>query len=76
MSQACKWGTFWLLVIGVVVGILLTAATVGVVQWAGTDKFCTGWCHSMGRRNLRLETGPARPYSLRLYSRLLRLPPA
>lgn len=49
MSQACKWGTFWLLVIGVVVGILLTAATVGVVQWAGTDKFCTGWCHSMGR---------------------------
>ena len=47
MSQTGKWGTFWILVIGIVVGILCTAGLVGVVQWAGTDKFCTGWCHSM-----------------------------
>ncbi len=47
MSQTGKWGTFWILVIGIVVGILCTAGLVGVVQRAGTDKFCTGWCHSM-----------------------------
>ena len=40
MSQTGKWGTFWILVIGIVVGILCTAGLVGVVQWAGTDKFC------------------------------------
>lgn len=35
MSQTGKWGTFWILVIGIVVGILCTAGLVGVVQWAG-----------------------------------------
>ena len=52
MSQTGKWGTFWILVIGIVVGILCTAGLVGVVQWAGTDKFCTGWCHSMDGVNM------------------------
>lgn len=47
MSSRSKWGVFWLLVIGIVVGIVISASTVSVVQWAGSDKFCTTWCHSM-----------------------------
>lgn len=47
MSQTTKWGVFWLLVIGVVLGIIVSATTVSVVQWAGSDKFCTSWCHTM-----------------------------
>lgn len=47
MSNNSKWGVFWLLVIGAFLGILITAATVRAVQWAGSNDFCTGWCHSM-----------------------------
>lgn len=47
MSSNSKWGVFWLLVIGIVAGVVLTASMVSVVQWAGSDKFCSTFCHSM-----------------------------
>ncbi len=47
MSTYSKWGLFWLLIIGLVIGICLSAATVSIVHWAGSDKFCTSTCHTM-----------------------------
>ncbi len=47
MSSSSKWSAFWLIVIGVVIGIILTATTVGTVQVVGSETFCGGFCHTM-----------------------------
>ncbi len=47
MSKCTKWGVFWIIVIGIIVGIAISATTISVVHWAGSDEFCTTWCHSM-----------------------------
>ncbi len=57
MSSNSKWGLFWLLVIGAFIGILLTAGMVRAVQWAGSNDFCTGWCHSMDPVTVAYKSG-------------------
>jgi nitrate/TMAO reductase-like tetraheme cytochrome c subunit len=57
MSNNSKWGVFWLLVIGVFVGIILTAGTVATVQWAGSNSFCGNFCHSMNPVQVAYQKG-------------------
>ncbi len=47
MANLTKWGFFWILVLGLIVGIALSAGTVSVVHAFGTTSFCSGFCHTM-----------------------------
>ncbi len=42
-----KWYAAGLCLIGVVIGIVFVGALTSTVHWAGTNKFCGEFCHSM-----------------------------
>ncbi|MFU0841518.1 MAG: Cytochrome c-type protein [Burkholderia sp.] len=47
MDKNSKWYLAGICLIGVVIGIVLVGALTSVVHWAGTEKFCGEFCHSM-----------------------------
>ncbi|MCD8339605.1 MAG: NapC/NirT family cytochrome c [Burkholderiales bacterium] len=47
MANLTKWSFFWILVLGLIVGIALSAGTVSIVQTFGTTEFCSTFCHTM-----------------------------
>ncbi len=42
-----KWYVAGICLIGVVIGIVFVGALTSAVHWAGTNKFCGEFCHSM-----------------------------
>ena len=42
-----KWYIAGMLLIGAVIGIVFVGSLTSVVHWAGTNKFCGEFCHSM-----------------------------
>lgn len=57
MSSSSKWGAFWLIVIGAIVGIGLSCGLVSAVHWAGSTEFCGSFCHSMSPVKLAWQQG-------------------
>ena len=47
MSKNSKWYIAGILLIGVAIGIVFVGSLTSVVHWAGTNKFCGEFCHSM-----------------------------
>ncbi len=41
------FGVCGLVILSIVIGIALSATTISVVHWAGSDQFCTTFCHTM-----------------------------
>ena len=46
--EKTKWYIAGVLLIGAVIGIFFVGSLTSVVHWAGTNKFCGEFCHSMG----------------------------
>lgn len=47
MGKNSKWYIAGILLIGVAIGIVFVGSLTSVVHWAGTNKFCGEFCHSM-----------------------------
>ena len=47
MEKNSKWYLTGICLIGVVIGIVFVGALTSVVHWAGSNKFCGEFCHSM-----------------------------
>lgn len=47
MTKRAKWITFWLLSAGFACGIFVICAMVTVVNYMGSETFCSTFCHSM-----------------------------
>lgn len=47
MEKNSKWYLAGICLIGVVIGIVFVGVLTSVVHWAGTEKFCGEFCHSM-----------------------------
>ena len=45
--EKTKWYIAGVLLIGAVIGIFFVGSLTSVVHWAGTNKFCGEFCHSM-----------------------------
>lgn len=46
-SKVSRWLIFWLLIIGVGVGVVGVGATTTMVHWSGSTEFCGTACHNM-----------------------------
>ena len=47
MEKNSVWYLAGICLIGVVIGIIFVGVLTSVVHWAGTEKFCGEFCHSM-----------------------------
>lgn len=47
MNKNSKWYAAGICLIGAVIGIIFVGVLTSVVHWAGTEKFCGTFCHSM-----------------------------
>ena len=47
MEKNSAWYLAGICLIGVVIGIIFVGVLTSVVHWAGTEKFCGEFCHSM-----------------------------
>lgn len=47
MAERSKWFMFWVVCCSFLAGILAVCGLVSGINWAGSDKFCGTFCHTM-----------------------------
>ena len=57
MEKNSVWYLAGICLIGVVIGIIFVGVLTSVVHWAGTEKFCGEFCHSMDATYVAYQKG-------------------